>query len=184
MDQNFVDGTAALPSNGVTRDQLIKWVQHQQHAPGTMAKAMEDMTTPGVVEVTSATSGAKAVAAAAVGAAGKAMLAQTTADGVRAAYSDAETLNASGAASVGTSVTVLYAASGTWTVTLAAGLYTGQRKLIVARTTGSAAWTVTGTFAGFTQARLGVYGEQVGYSLLVEWDGSQWQWVGGNATLE
>lgn len=44
----------------------------------------------------------------------------------------------------------------------------------------SATWLITGTFAGgFTHLQF----DRLGTSVWLEWDGSSWQLIGGNATL-
>lgn len=97
-----------------------------------------------------------------------------------------EELTAAGAISLTTDTTYLNASSADidqpFICPLADGNYIRQIKRVYVKgskvSAGSATWTITGTFAGFTSATL----DSTGSSLVLEWDGDAWHMIGGNAT--
>lgn len=181
--KSFKDGSAALPSHGVTRQQLIDWVQHQQHEDGTMAQALEGLTAAGVLKVTGVADGLKSATTAPMTSQAEQLLAAGTPSEQRLVLDNVEVLTTDGEVSAAVAVTVLEALSGSFTMTLANGTAPGQRKIVVAKTTGTAVWVITGAFAGFASATFGEITDAKGYSLMLEWDGAAWHWVGGNATI-
>ena len=70
-------------------------------------------------------------------------------------------------------------------LTLGNGTYLQQRKsLMVPKSRlddgDSATWTIAGAFSGFTSLKI----DKVGYNAELQWDGTGWQLIGGNATTE
>lgn len=181
---NFTNSSTALPSNNVTRTELLNWAYGLQFATGTMAKALDELASTGLIELTNAGAGTKAAAIVPVTATGKAVVNVASYNALRQAITDSETVSTATSLDLTKLVTLLSATAGAnLPITIGAGSYVGQQKIIMLLAASARDFELTGTFLGFTSITFGDYGGGVGYSALLEWDGAAWTWIGGNAAV-
>ena len=101
----------------------------------------------------------------------------STAVNMRTMFHTTETLNASGAASITTGITLLDASGGPLAISLAAGTYVGQQKIFIMTVAGNAATITPSSFLGtHTTVALDAIGETV--HLL--WTGAAWAAIGNS----
>lgn len=174
MDRMFLaDGTSgstALPSNNVTRAELIAWLEDIKANAGTVLTALEALAVTGPLTLTAVTDGAKTLSAAVATA--------------RAAMEDVTELTGSGAVDLTKRVTRLNAAAGNWLLSLANGLYQGQEVFIWAvDLAGSANWVASAltNVAGGTTFTL----DASTNLLALKWDAatSKWFQFGGDGFI-
>lgn len=183
--KNLKDGSYSLPANNVTRAELVNWVQHQQYEDGTAIKAIEDLDgVVGLIKQTNGTVGAKAATVVDVDTTGDSIVGCGTPTAVREALEDSETISSTPfAVNVAKKNTIL-THSATASGTIGAGSYVGQEKRILLTGAGAGyVVTLTGTFKGFTTVKFGEVSGNLGFDVVLVWNGAAWDWVGGTAQI-
>lgn len=183
--KNFTNGSQTLPLNNVTRAELINWAHYLQFEAGTIMKAIDELDNQtGLIRQTNGTPGAKAAAAVTLADGGTWILDDPTATVLRQTLEDSETISSTPFAIDVTKKNSVLTHSATASGTIGSGSYVGHEKRILLTGAGAGyVVTLTGTFKGFTQVKFGEVAGNLGFDVVLVWNGAAWDWVGGTAQI-